>query len=179
MPWYKVMRILGDMFSTGSVPSQLCWETMVLIPKEGGAMRGIGLLEILWKVVSSIINHRLTNHITFHHSLHGFRAARGTGSAIMEAKFQISLSELEGTVLYQAFLDLTNAYDTLDRGRMLEILVAYGFGPNVLKVLASFWEMQKVAVKQRGYYGRVFQGQKGSHRVTLYPQLYSTSLWMQ
>ena len=73
----------------------------------------------------------------------------------------ITHSERAGKVLYQAFLDLTKAYDTVDRKRMVEILEQYGVGPNVLRLLQHFWDEQKVAVKQRGFYGRVFEGKKG------------------
>ena len=32
LPWYKFMTVLGNIFQSGVVPSQLCFETMVLIP---------------------------------------------------------------------------------------------------------------------------------------------------
>jgi phage-related holin len=47
---------------------------VVLLPKGGGDYRGIGLLEIVWKVIESIINRRIASKIQFHDSLHGFIA---------------------------------------------------------------------------------------------------------
>ena len=117
------------------------------------------VLEVIWKVISTIINNRLTSNITFHSALHGFRRSSGTGSAIMEAKLQISHAERDGKILYQVFLDLTKAYDTIDRPRMLEILTAYSMGPNMLLILKNFWEDQKIAVKQRGFWASVFRWQ--------------------
>ena len=40
--------------------------------------------------------------------------------------------------LYGIFIDLRNAYDLMDQGRVLQILKAYGVGPNLLSVLTYF-----------------------------------------
>ena len=47
---------------------------VVLILKGGGDYRGIGLVEVMWKAVAVILNHRFTTSITYHGSLHGFQA---------------------------------------------------------------------------------------------------------
>ena len=41
-------------------------------------------------------------------------------------------------VLYVIFLDLTKAYDALDRSRCLEILEGYGVGPNARMLLTTY-----------------------------------------
>ncbi len=43
----------------GSIPHQLLWIIVVLIPKGGGDFRGIGLLEPCWKVLERIMDSRL------------------------------------------------------------------------------------------------------------------------
>ena len=48
--------------------------------------RGIGLVEVMWKVVAEILHRRLKTSITYHDFLHGFWAGRGTGTATLEAK---------------------------------------------------------------------------------------------
>ena len=40
-------------------------------------------------------------------------------------------------VLYVIFLDLTKAYDALDRSRFLEILEGYGVGPSARSLLKT------------------------------------------
>ena len=62
------------------------WQTVVLIPKGKGDYRGIGLVEVMWKVVAVILNRRFTSSITFHDVLHGFRVGRGTGTTTLKAK---------------------------------------------------------------------------------------------
>ena len=87
--------------------------------------RGIGLMEVIWKVVAEILNRRLTASITFHNFLHIFWAGCGTGTATLEAKLLWKLAALREEVLYVIFLDLHKSYDALDRSRCLEILDGY------------------------------------------------------
>ena len=62
------------------------WQAVVLIPKGKKDYRGIGLVEVMWKVVAEILNRRLIASIVYHDFLHGFRAGRGTGTASLESK---------------------------------------------------------------------------------------------
>ena len=88
---------------------------VVLILKGNKNYRGIDLVEVMWKAVAAILNHRLTASITFHNSLHGFRAGHGTGTATLEAKLFQQIVALREEVLYVILLDLYNAYGALDR----------------------------------------------------------------
>ena len=101
---------------------------MVLIPKGKGYYRGIVLMEVMWKIVAGILNHRITAYITYHDFLHGFRAGRGTGTPALKAKLLQQLAVLREEVLYVIFLDLHKAYDALDRSRFLKILEGCGVG---------------------------------------------------
>ena len=101
----------------------MSWSTVVLLPKGNGNYRGIGLLEISWKVIESIINRRIADKVTFHNALHGFRARRGTGTACIEAKLLQQLSKMVQKTLHFIFLDLRKAYDTVNRERLLGITV--------------------------------------------------------
>jgi hypothetical protein len=112
--WEQVCHTVKSIFETGQIPEEMTWSVLVLIPKSSGGTRGIGLLDILWKVCSSIINTRLQDAILFHNSLHGFRKGRGTGTASLEAKLQMQLAHIRGIPLFQIFLDLSKAYDTMD-----------------------------------------------------------------
>ena len=69
------------MFREGKLSEDATWQTVVLIPKGKTDYRGIGLVEVMWKVVAVILNSRLSASITLHDFLHGFRAGRGTGTA--------------------------------------------------------------------------------------------------
>ena len=102
---------------------------VVLIPKSEKDYRGIGLVEVMWKVVAEILNCWLTASITFHDFLHRFRAVCGTVTVTLKANLLQHLAALREEVLYVIFLDLHKAYDALERSRCLEILEGYGVGP--------------------------------------------------
>lgn len=92
----------------------------------------------MWKLIEKIIDTRLCHGIQFHDALHGFRKSRGCGTAILECRLEQERALHQGTTLFQVFLDLTKAYETLDCGRTLLILEQYGVGPNVRRLLSTF-----------------------------------------
>ena len=59
------------------------------------------------------------------------------------------------------FLDLTKAYDALDRSRCLEILEGYGVGPNARKLLKTYWRRLTMVARAGEYYGPAFKGERG------------------
>jgi hypothetical protein len=159
--WKMVTEIVEWAIEEGTFPSAFGNGTLVLLPKGDGSFRGIALLEIIYKLVSSIIAQRLTKGIDFHDSLHGFRQGRGTGTATIEAKLQMELARSKGTPFYQIFLDLKKAYDTLDRGRMMAILEGYGVGPNIRRFIVAIGEQDTLVPRLAGYFGTPFTASRG------------------
>ena len=49
--------------------------------------------------------------------------------------------------LFQVFLDFRKAYDSLDRGRYLELLRGYGLGPNLVRLLDNYWRQKRIISK--------------------------------
>ena len=82
----------------------------------------------MWKVMLAILNRGITESITFHDFLHGFRAGRSMGITTFEAKLIQKLAALKEKVLCMIFLDLHKAYDALDRSRRLDTMESYGVG---------------------------------------------------
>jgi len=162
-PWDTVLRLLRTMFLRGRMPTTLADNILVLLPKNDGSNhhRGIGLLESLWKLATTIINRRLLRSIDFHDDLHGFCPGRGTGTAILETKLTMQLTQRSSSPHYFVFLDISKAYDALDRPRTLQILSAYGVGPCTRRLLNRFWQFQRVIPKQAGFYGEPFQATRG------------------
>ena len=75
-----------------------------------------------------MVNCRLNSSVALHDALHGFRAGRGTGTAILEENLAQQLEGLAHEPLFQVFLDIRKVYESLDRGRCMEILQIYGMG---------------------------------------------------
>ena len=134
---------------------------MVLIPKGGVGYRGIGLVEVIWKVTMLIVNSWLRISIVLHDVLHGFQQGRGTGMEIMEAKLEQQLAGIVHEPSFQVFIDVQKAYNSLDRGRCTEILRDYGLGPKIQRLLQRYWDGQKVVTKAGKYCERLFSTGRG------------------
>ena len=61
--------------------------------------------------------------VVLHEALHGFRGGRGMGTATLEVNLDQQLAVLAHKPLFQVFLDIQKAYDSLYRGRFLEVLL--------------------------------------------------------
>lgn len=61
-------------------------------------------------------------------------------------------SYCQGETLFQVFLNLTKAYNTLDRECTLLIMEQYRVGPNVRRLLHTFWYGLQLCPRQGGYY---------------------------
>ena len=159
--WERVVELIQTAFRDGELAEEATWQAVVLIPKGKGDYRGIGLVEVMWKVVAVILNRLLTSSITFHDVLHGFRAGRGTATATLKAKLLQQLAAMREEVLYVILLDLTKAYDALDRSRCLVILEGYGVGPGARRLLQNYWRRLTMTARAGGYYGADFKGARG------------------
>ena len=83
--WEKVVKLTQTAFGEGKLAEEATWQAMVMVPKGKGEFWGIGLVEVIWKLLSLILHRRLAA-IQLHEVLHGFREGRGTGTATLEAK---------------------------------------------------------------------------------------------
>ena len=105
------------------------WTAMVLITEGTWEYRGIRLVETIWKVCTSILNIRLQSSIVLHDVLHGFGQGRGTVTAIIEAKLEQELAGIVHETVFQVFIDVRKAFNSLDRGICMKIVCEYGLGP--------------------------------------------------
>ena len=114
---------------------------LVLLPKNGSTdFRGISLLDCVYKLISSCMNAWAARNIQFHEGVHRFRASRGCQSAIYEAKSDMQARQDSGSTYHQAFLDLSKAFDTVDRERLLLVMRAYGFGNRTMRFFENCWQ---------------------------------------
>jgi Reverse transcriptase (RNA-dependent DNA polymerase) len=159
--WNNLTTLIRPVFQTDQLPQRLAFSTLVLIPKSNGGVRGIGLLEPIWKVIALIIKDQILHAVQFDDSLHGFLPRRGTGSAILEAKLHLHIQTATGNTAYQAFIDISKAFDSVCCQKLLHILQQYGAGPNILNLLSNFWQQLWVAPKQAGFYGPYIKSDRG------------------
>ena len=109
-----MVRLVQVMFWEGEFLEEIAWVTMFLLLKWVGMYRYIVLVEMLRKVCSVVVDLRLKVSFVLHDSLHGFRDRRETGIATLEANLYKKLEGHTRKSLFQVFLDVRNAYDSLD-----------------------------------------------------------------
>ena len=97
-----------------------------------------------------ILNRHFTSTITYHNSLHGFRAGRGKGTATLEVNLFQQVATLREVVLHAILLYLHKSYDALDRFRCLDILEGCGVGNRALRLLHRYWERLKMVAQTGG-----------------------------
>ena len=101
--------------------------------------------------MEALIDTCLRTRLQVHGVLHGFRAGRGTGTAIIKLNLAQELASIDQDPLLLVFLDLRKAYDTVDRERLLITLKGYGAGPHLCGLLETFWDCQQVVPRQNGF----------------------------
>jgi hypothetical protein len=72
--WAMIKKLVEMAFTGEDIPSAFVVGILVLLPKPDGDFRGIALLEVIYKLISSIINQRLAKGINtkLHDAIHGF-----------------------------------------------------------------------------------------------------------
>ena len=118
----KLVELDQFMCEHGTIPTDLGWKILVLIPKDNTDTQGIRLLEILWKVVEAVIDTYIKKEVMFRDVLYGFFSGRVTGTDIIDLNLVQELARVDQEPLFLVFLHFYKSYDNLDRGRLLQTL---------------------------------------------------------
>nr|VZI52711.1 unnamed protein product [Spirometra erinaceieuropaei] len=127
--------LFQEMWRQGEVPQDFKDATIVHLYKRKGNRqvcdnhRGISLLNIAGKIFARILLNRLNNHLEqglLPESQCGFRRHRGTTDMIFAVRqLQEKCQEMR-THLYSTFVDLTKAFDTVNREGLWKIMQKFG-----------------------------------------------------
>jgi group II intron reverse transcriptase/maturase len=113
----------------------------VWIPKSGGGQRGLGIPDVVDRIVGQAIHRVLSPHYepTFHASSHGFRPGRSCQTAVAEAK-----TYLEEGNDWVVDLDLEKFFDRVHRQRLLARLEQRVKDRRLLRVIQRMLEANVV-----------------------------------
>ena len=92
---------------------------MILFLKGKGEYRTIGLLEVIWNMITTIINNRLGMDIYIHDALYRFIQGRGKVTDTLGAKLAQQLAGIFHEPLFHIFLELREIYDSLEKTRCM------------------------------------------------------------
>ena len=70
--WLKLVYLIQSMWENGSIPTELGWDVLVIIPKGNEDTQGIGLLEVVCNVVEAMIYTRIKTEVQYYNVLLGF-----------------------------------------------------------------------------------------------------------
>ena len=118
-----------------------------------GNYRGIALLVTAGKILSGILLKRLNDHIAnlvLPETQCGFRASRGTADMIFTARQMQEKCREQMKDLYQCFIDLKKAFDTVHRKSLWKILRKIGCPDKFVSMIEKLHDGMKAWVNVSG-----------------------------
>ncbi|BHF57806.1 hypothetical protein SprV_0100075200 [Sparganum proliferum] len=175
--------LFQEMWRQGEVPQDFKDATIVHLYKRKGNRqicdnhRGISLLNIAGKIFARILLNRLNNHLEqglLPESQCGFRRHRGTTDMIFAARqLQEKCQEMR-THLYSTFVDLTKAFDTVNREGLWKIMQKFGCPERFIQMVRQLHDGMMARVTDNGAVSEAFAVTNGVKQgCVLAPTLFS------
>nr|VZI45390.1 unnamed protein product [Spirometra erinaceieuropaei] len=175
--------LFQEMWRQGEVPQDFKDATIVHLYKRKGNRqvcdnhRGISLLNIAGKIFARILLNRLNNHLEqglLPESQCGFRRHRGTTDMSFAARqLQEKCQEMR-THLYSTFVDLTKAFDTVNREGLWKIMQKFGCPERFTLMVRQLHDGMMARVTDNGAVSEAFAVTNGVKQgCVLAPTLFS------
>nr|VZI21865.1 unnamed protein product [Spirometra erinaceieuropaei] len=175
--------LFQKMWRQGEVPQDFKDATIVHLYKRKGNRqvcdnhRGISLLNIAGKIFARLLLNRLNNHLEqglLPESQCGFRRHRGTTDMIFATRqLQEKCQEMR-THLYSTFVDLTKAFDTVNREGLWKIMQKFGCPERFTQMVRQLHDGMMARVTDNGAVSKAFTVTNGVKRgCVLAPTLFS------
>jgi len=157
---HRLHSFIACVWNSRQLPQQWKDANIVTIYKrkgdraECGNSRGISLLSAAGKVLARVMLRRLLTHvvdIVVPESQCGFRRQRSTIDMIFVARLLQEKCREQYQNLFLAFIDLTKAFDTVNRTLLWGILSKFGCPPQFLAVLREFHDGMTAKVVVDGH----------------------------
>nr|VZI27907.1 unnamed protein product [Spirometra erinaceieuropaei] len=179
----QLTALFQEMWRQGEVPQDFKDATIVHLYKRKGNRqvcdnhRGISLLNIAVKIFARILLNRLNNHLEqglLPESQCGFRRHRGTTDMIFAARqLQEKCQEMR-THLYSTFVDLTKAFDTVNREGLWKIMQKFGCPERFTQMVRQLHDGMMARVTDNGAVSEAFAVTNGVKQgCVLAPTLFS------
>ena len=111
--------------------------------------RGITLTSIAAKIYNALLRNRIEPKIDniLRKNQNGFRKNRSTTSQILTIRRILEVVRAKNLQATLIFVDFTKAFDSIDRGKMEQILLAYGIAKETVAAITILYRNTKVKVR--------------------------------
>ena len=146
----RLLDIVVCIWRGGEMPQQLKYAIIMVHHKnkdrtECGNYRGISLVAHAGKILLKIIARRLSEYYEREGILSdeqsGFRPNRSTTDMMFVIRRLQELARKKRTPFYICFIDLTKAYDSVDRTLLWTVLACFGVPQNMISAIRQFHTM--------------------------------------
>jgi hypothetical protein len=165
---------------TGEVLSEFKDVSISVLFKKGNRKdcdhyRGISIINHDGKLLERLIQNRLLPFVQetgcIPETQCGFLPGRSTVDAVLVSRLVSTFALEKDVPLFKCFIDLTKAYDKVDRSTLWRILERIGVSPRLLKVIVNLHEGAKARVKLEGEMSEEFELRRGLKQGSVFAPL--------
>ena len=147
------LKFCNDALIKDEKPELWSHMNIIPVPKSGDLSktdnyRGISLTCIIAKIYNRMILNRIRSEIDIRlrNNQNGFRPKRTTVAQILALRRIIEGVQGNNLTAILTFIDFKKAFDSIHRGKMMQILKAYGIPPNLLRAIERMYTNTKARV---------------------------------
>ena len=164
----ELFSLLTEVWNSERIPKDWSRAIIVAIFKKGdrgicGNHRGLSLLSVVGKVFTMVLLKRLTEQMepTLLEEQCGFRRGRSTMDHIFTLRLLVDRCWEFRTPLHMCFVDLKQAYDTVWRNGLWEVLRVRGVRPKLLRLIQALYKDTTSCVRSEGDLSEWFSVEAG------------------
>ncbi|XP_035692597.1 uncharacterized protein LOC118427066 [Branchiostoma floridae] len=154
----KLTELFQSQWQKNEIPQEFKDASIVHLYKRKGNRqscdnhRGNSLLVIAGKILARVLLDRLIQHMDAHlpESQCGFRKGRGTTDMIFAARQLQEKCQEQNRDLYTTFVDLTKAFDNVNREGLWKIMGKYGCPSKFISMVRQFHDGMQARVLDAG-----------------------------
>lgn len=164
----RIHKLTQNIWTKEEVPQD--WKDAIIIPihKKGSKKtcsnyRGVSLLAVASKILTSIIRKRMNGHYesTMRESQAGFRQGRGCTDQIFSLRQVFERRIRHGKKFACIFIDFEAAFDSVHRESLWACLIGIGLPSKIVNIIKSFYHNNRTVVRVYGENSNSFSVQSG------------------
>lgn len=167
----KMLRILiNKMIAEETIPSKLKIQVIRPIFKSGiktdpKNYRPIAILSVIEKVYEKYLHETIYRFVTKNNLLieqqHAYQKSKNTRTILKNINNIFSTAIGDNLKIGAVFIDLSKAFDTIDRDKLLQKLETYGIRGKMQGILKNYFENRKICTRIKETYSNLLSSKYG------------------